>query len=275
MIRRPALPGGALRVALQDLDVAAGDLVEVLRDLDVDLRRVDLHVDAGHLPQLAQLGVGERGLGGPAAAEQDHLLHLRLAERAERVVGDVGDRELVGVEQQHAGDVGRHVAVADHHRPLRREVERLVDRVRVAVVPGHEPPGGVAARAVLAGDAEPVLVVGPDRVHDRVVALQQLRARDVLAEHDAAEEAEARLGGGLLVHPRDRLDVRVIGRHARAHQPERGRQRVEQVDFEARRQQPVGGIEAGRAGADHRDPHASTLASAEAAFSSSPAAARS
>jgi hypothetical protein len=38
-----------------------------------------------------------------------------------------------------------------------------------------------------------------------VVALAQLRARDVLAQGDAAEEAEARLGRRLLVDARDGL----------------------------------------------------------------------
>ena len=56
--------------------------------------------------------------------------------------------------------------------------------------------------------------------------------------------------GGPLEHPGDRLDLRVVGRDAGAHQPERRRQRVEQVDRDTRPQQLVGGIEAGRAGAD-------------------------
>ena len=69
--------------------------------------------------QLAQLGAGERGLRGPAPAEHDDLLDPALAQRLERVVGDVGARELVGAEREHARHVGRDVAVADHHRARR------------------------------------------------------------------------------------------------------------------------------------------------------------
>jgi hypothetical protein len=82
-----------------------------------------------------------------------------------------------------------------------------------------------------------------------VVALEQLGARDVLAQLHAAEEAEARLLGGLLVDARDRLDLRVVGGDARAHEPERRRERVEQVDLEAGSEQLVSRVEAGRTGA--------------------------
>jgi hypothetical protein len=83
-----------------------------------------------------------------------------------------------------------------------------------------------------------------------VIALQQLGAGDVTAEHDAAEEAEAVLLGRLLVDARDRLDLRMVRGDARAHEAERRRQRVQDVYLEAEAQQLVGGIEAGRAGAD-------------------------
>ena len=94
------------------------------------------------------------------------------------------------------------------------------------------------------------------RVDDRVVVLEQLLARDVLAEGDVAEEAKARVRGGLLVDARDRLDLRVVGRDAGAHEaPGRG-QALDHVDLEllaAVLEQVPGGVEAGRAGADHGD----------------------
>jgi len=83
-----------------------------------------------------------------------------------------------------------------------------------------------------------------------VVALQQLRAPDVATEHHAAEEPEAVLLGGLLVDARDGLDLRVVGRDARAHEAERRRERVEDVDLEPGLEQLVGGVEPGGPGAD-------------------------
>jgi hypothetical protein len=82
-----------------------------------------MHVDAGHLPQLAQLGVGERRLQRTTTADDDDLTHMAGRQRRDRVIGDVGDRQLTRVEQQHPRHVGRHVAVADHHRPLRLQVK--------------------------------------------------------------------------------------------------------------------------------------------------------
>ena len=54
-----------------------------------------MDVGVVELPELAHLGVGERGLGGPAAAEDDDLLDRALGERLDRVVGGVGALELL------------------------------------------------------------------------------------------------------------------------------------------------------------------------------------
>src|SRR5918995_906327 len=56
--------------------------------------------------------------------------------------------------------------------------------------------------------------------------------------------------GRLLVHPGDRLDLRVVGGDAGAHEPVGRRQGVVQIDRDARLQQLVGCVEAGRAGSD-------------------------
>ena len=80
--------------------------------------------------------------------------------------------------------------------------------------------------------------------------------RDVAADLDVAEEAEAGLLRDLLERARDGLDVRVVGRDAEAHEPPRRRQPLEQVDLDARlvaREQRARGVEAGRAGADDGD----------------------
>ena len=71
----------------------------------------------------------------------------------------------------------------------------------------------------------------------------------------ASEEPEALLGRGLLVDPDDRLDLRVVRRDAGAHEPERRRQPVEQVDTDGSLggEQVAGGVEAGRPCADDRD----------------------
>ncbi len=219
--------------------------------IELELGGVDDDVGAAQLAELEQLRVGERGLGRAAAAEQGHVAHLRALEHLDGVVGGVGRAELVGIEHEHAPDVDGDVAVADHDRALGVEVELVVGVVRMAVVPGDELRGRVRARPVLAGDPEPVVGGRADRVDERVVALAQLVGGHVLAEADRAEEAEARALRGLLVDPRDRLDLRVVGGDAGAHEPERRGQGVDQVDLPALGEQLVGAVEAGRAGADH------------------------
>ena len=77
--------------------------------------------------------------------------------------------------------------------------------------PLYQPTNSVAAcepGQLFAGDPQGSVRGRAGRVDDRVVAPQQLLARDVLAEGDVAEVAEARVRGRLLVDARDRLDLR-------------------------------------------------------------------
>ena len=83
-----------------------------------ELVGVDDHVRVGELAELQQLRVGERGLLGAAARDHEHLADAAALELLERVVGDVGERELGVREDQHARDVERDVAGADHDRAL-------------------------------------------------------------------------------------------------------------------------------------------------------------
>ena len=73
-----------------------------------------------------------------------------------------------------------------------REVELEVLVVGVAVVPGDELGRGPRAGQVLARDAEPPVGLRADRVDDGVVEPRELVVRDVAADLDVAEEAEAR-----------------------------------------------------------------------------------
>jgi hypothetical protein len=80
----------------------------------------------------------------------------------------------------------------------------------VAVVPRDELRGGDGAGALVAGDPESPVGRGADGVDDRVVAVEQLLARDVGADLDSAEEPEVRVLRGLLVDARDGFDLRVV-----------------------------------------------------------------
>jgi hypothetical protein len=193
------------------------------------LPRVDGDREALDVVELAQLGRGERGLGGAAAPAHHDLAHRRRAQRLDGVVGGVGGPQVGLGEQQHPCDVEGDVAVADHDGALGGEVGIESDVVGVAVVPTDEVDRGEAAREVLARDPEAALGLRADRVEHRVVALEQLVARHVLAEVDVPEEPEAGAGGDLLVLVAHRLDLRVVGGDARADQTPRRGEPVEHV----------------------------------------------
>ena len=126
----------------------------------------------------------------------------------------------------------------------------------MAVVPGDELRGRMAARQVLTGDAHAAVGLGARRVDDLVIVAAQLGHGDVLAELDAAEEAEARMGGRLVERRSDGLDLLVVGRHARPYEPVRRRQAIEHVHLDddvVAALQMLGNVEARRAGADDGD----------------------
>ncbi len=58
------------------------------------------------------------------------------------MLSNVGTAQSLGGHQQHAGYIQRYIAVANHHRAFRVQVELAVDEVRVTVVPGYEFRGG-------------------------------------------------------------------------------------------------------------------------------------
>ena len=137
------------------------------------------------------------------------------------------------------------------------EVELVVGEIRVGVVPGDELGGRMAAGEVLAGDPKVPVGRGAVGVDDRVVVVGELGGAHVPADLHVAEEAKALPRGRLLVYADHRFDLRVVGRHAGTHKAERGRKAVEDVHLEVEvlgAQQVLGGVEAGRAGADDGDP---------------------
>ena len=105
------------RFVLAALEQAGAELVEL------ELGRVDHHVDVVELTEGEELGRGVRGLGGPATAEQHHLADVAVAQGLQRVIGDIGLGELGDVHGQHPGHVERDVAVADDDRALAGQVE--------------------------------------------------------------------------------------------------------------------------------------------------------
>jgi hypothetical protein len=126
----------------------------------------------------------------------------------------------------------------------------------VAVVPADERDGGQAVGQVLARDAHAPVGLGADRPDDLVVERLDVAAVDVPPEGHVAEVAHPLVGQDPLEDARDRLDRLVVGRDAVAQQPERRREAVEDVDghLQIPLQQRLRRVEAGRTGADDRDP---------------------
>ena len=222
--------------------------------------------------QLAQLLGGERGLQRPAAAEDVHSPDGAGGQRLEGMLGDVGARELVDRFGEYARHVERHIAVADHHRRLRvLEAEVVGDGVGVAVVPLDERSSGVDASQVLAGQAKSTVRFRAVREYYCIVLTAQSREWYM---HSVAAAAAARAAGarsGTDVHITQEactlgrsdlskplghvLHLLVVRRHAEAHQPERYRQAVEDVDVDIGifLQEEVGGVEAGWAASNYRN----------------------
>src|SRR5690606_35727415 len=155
----------------------------------------------------AQLLGGELRLRRAAAADDDDLLHVGVGQARQRMVGDVRLAQLVHALRQNPGDVDGDVAHPHHHG--RAGVERYLQLpvVGVGVVPGDELGGREAALQLLAGDAEAPVGGRADGVHHRVVVALQVGGRQVPAELDIAEVAQARVAEGALVEAGNRLQL--------------------------------------------------------------------
>jgi hypothetical protein len=128
--------------------------------------------------------------------------------------------------------------------------------VRVAVVPGDELGRRPRPGQVLAWDPEPAVGLRTDRVDHRVVTRRELLVGDVASDLDVAEEPETLSHGDLLERSRDRLQLRMVGRHAEPDEPPRSRQALDHVHlgrWVLAHEQVPGGVERGRARADDRN----------------------
>src|SRR5699024_7527277 len=79
--------------------------------------------------------------------------------------------------------------------------------------------------------------------------------REVRAEVDVREQADVATLEDLVKGTHDHLDARVVRRDAVAHEAERRGQALDEVDrdVDAGLREDVGGVDAGRTGADDRD----------------------
>ncbi len=217
---------------------------------------IDDHIGVGELAELEQLGVGEGGLRGAATPEDEDLLDGGVLEHIEGVIGDVGARELGVREREHTRGVEGDVSVSNHHRARATEIEVEVAVIGMAVVPAHEIGGRPAAGELFAGDPQRAIRGRAGGVDERVVVLKELLALNVPAELDVPKEAKAGVQGGFLIHPRNGLDLGVIGRDARAHEPVRSGKALEHIHLHRRLLQKMPrGVEASGTRADHGDAH--------------------
>ena len=134
----------------------------------------------------------------------------RSCSDLQRVIGDVGRGQHVGIGDEDPRHVQRDVAVAHNDGPPGRQVGRHLLEVGVRVVPADEVDGGDAAGQVLAGNAQRPVGLRADGVDHRVVALGQLGGLHMVADHDVAEEPEPRVQRRLLELGADRLDLRMV-----------------------------------------------------------------
>ena len=254
------LPALLRREALQYLDVLG--LAQPLgrrvrrRRMDVERRGVGHRHGARKAAHLGQFVAGEGRLLGPAPADHVDIGERCRRDRLGRRRHDVALGHLLGVLGQQAGDVERHVAVADHRHALHLRQIGPLAKVGMAVQPGHEPPRAPDQRLGLAWNAELAVDHHPCGHDHRVVACPYLVPGEVAADLEVAGKTHVGLGQQPVELARDGLGALMVRCHARPHQPMRRRQAFDQVDVEVRTgaQQPVGGIEAGRTGAHDGNP---------------------
>lgn len=188
-------------------------------------------------------------------------MRLRL-QRGERVVGDVGGREVQWIPPENARHVDGDVAGSDDSGNRAVEIDRQIEKVRVGAVPCDQRRRGVAARQVLAGDAEAPVALAADGNDDLIVVPPEVGDGEIAPQVDVAQEAHPRIQRDALEDPNNLLDLRMIRRDANRTSPYGvGRRWKKESNPEvgsggaaALGKQRRRGVETGRAGADDGNP---------------------
>ncbi len=232
--------------------------------VELELARVDDEIDPFEVRELFELAGRPFGLHRAPPHEEVDVADAARLQRGERVVGDVGGREVQWIPPENARHVDGDVAGSDDSGNRAVEIDRQIEKVRVGAVPCDQRRRGVAARQVLAGDAEAPVALAADGNDDLIVVPPEVGDGEIAPQVDVAQEAHPRIQRDALEDSNDLLDLRMIRRDAESHQPVRRRQAIEEIDPEvgsggaaALGKQRRRGVETGRAGADDGNPERS------------------
>ncbi len=186
----------AIAPGAQHLQLGAGQRVRKgsqIVDHPLVVSGVEYHVGRGRKPD--QFRQGECRVGRPAPGRDHHLTNLRVAQRFQRVVGDVGSRQLVRVRGEHARHIQCDVAVPDDHDTFVAEIDRQISKVGVSVDPRDQFRCGPSAGKTHPVDIQPPIIGCPNRIQHRVVVGQQVGMAQVLGDLDVEKEPEAAMSG--------------------------------------------------------------------------------
>ena len=219
------------------------------RGVELELGRIDDHVGAGELAQLASSGGVNAAWAGPRrpSITTRAIRELAIASIAASVVS-------VGASSSGVSASMRATSRATFPFPITTARSTSRSNVRswksgMAVVPGHELERRPRAGKILARDPELPVGLRADGVDNGVVQPRQVVVVQVAPDLDVAEEPKARFFRDSLEGARDRLQLRVVGRNAETDEPPRRRQPLDHVDLDGYLgvEQRPGGIEARRA----------------------------
>ena len=135
------------------------------------------------LAEFARLLRREARLVRSATPDDMDVAHSAGTQRAARMGGEVGVRQLGGRLGEEPGAVDRDVAVADHRDARMRERHVEPGEFGMPVVPADERRRAEDAGQVLAGDTEPPVVRRAGCQHNRVVKAEQLVEPDAAPPH--------------------------------------------------------------------------------------------
>ena len=116
--------------------------------------RVYFDVESGNCRECCQFRLTECRVSGASTAKYLDFLDAASSECFQRVRSDVGFGETGRICEQDTCDVEGNIAVPDHDCTCARQVELVVHRIGVAVVPPGELVCGHACRKVRSRDVE-------------------------------------------------------------------------------------------------------------------------
>ena len=188
----------------QDFQLGCGN--RIVHHLQIAVHKCSVFGVEDHLylgGQSDEFRQGEGGIHRIAAGGNDHFTNIGVPQHVQCEIRDVSVRKAFRIGDQDPCHIKCDIAVANDHRSLTVEFNRVASELRVTVNPRHHIRRATGARHSDAVDIEAAITRCADCVDNGVVMIHQLVVRNMFSNFNIEVVVESRLATDPIEQPGD------------------------------------------------------------------------